>query len=226
MSSLASFVRLDFITVKPYFPAKNLLIYAAVALFLTVMSGNAFFGIGAGTLIATVLISYPFAIGEKNNLDALYATLSLSRREVVAGRYLFVLAFNLCAVMGAMILGILGMTVARAVGMDVSPGNPLWVFVAFGAALLVQSVLLPTYFKFGYTKAKFISIIPFAVIMAAFFAFAFITRTHSFFADTSWFIELLADNAILIVGLATVAVALIVLASYRLSQSFYSRREF
>jgi hypothetical protein len=54
-------------TIKPYFTAKNLLIYAAVALFLTAVSGNISSGIGVGLMIGTAFVGYPFALCEKSN---------------------------------------------------------------------------------------------------------------------------------------------------------------
>ncbi len=85
-----AFARLDFITIKPYLTVKNLIIFAMVAAAINLyMGGSA--SIGIIMAYATVYVSYPFALGEKNGVDMLYSTLSISRGNVVAGRYIFAL---------------------------------------------------------------------------------------------------------------------------------------
>jgi len=89
MCKLREFVKLDFFTVKPYFTVKNLLLYGAVVLFLTIMSADISAGLGIGMMFATMHTGYPFIAGEKCNMDALYITLSAGKKTVVLGRYIF-----------------------------------------------------------------------------------------------------------------------------------------
>ena len=78
MNRTLSFVRLDFITVKPYATLKNLIIFVAVALIMIISSGGGSSAIGILMVYAVLFSSYPFAVGEKNGIDALYVTLSIS----------------------------------------------------------------------------------------------------------------------------------------------------
>lgn len=218
MSKIGSFLRLDYMTVKPYFKAVNLLIYGAIALFLSLTSGTITSGVGVGIMLCTLFLSYPFVVGEKHNMDALYITLSVSRNAVVAGRYLFTLLLNVCLILGTFVLSSAGFIVTGFLGLTDNVGvlsrNDGFLVLA-ALMLVVQAVQLPIYFKLGYTRAKFISIVPLAVIVAGFFAFTGVAGDS--FTIIARTLEYLAVLAILLV---------IVFVSYKLSVLFYKKREF
>ena len=88
----------------------------------------------------------------------------------------------------------------------------------------IQAIQHPIYFKYGYTKAKFISLAPFAVIMAGFVAFSTIAKGSDAVNQTIVIIGS-ANTGWLIICTA-IMLGLIMLASYRLSLSFYKKREF
>ena len=225
MNKLFSFVRLDFITIKPYFTIKNLLIFAVVAVFLTTMSGNISSGMGVGIMIGTLFISYPFAIGEKSNLDALYITLSLNRKTVVAGRYLFALTFNICAIIFSIFFAIVGTVVTGATGLGMGTSDILLTGVLLAAVFIViQSIQLPFFFKMGYTKAKLFSIVPFVALMAGYMVFMTASKENGIINSIESFLERMTNGVL--VGFAVLALLLICYVSYRLSLVFYIKREF
>ena len=225
MNKLFSFVRLDFITIKPYFTIKNLLIFAVVAVFLTTMSGNISSGMGVGIMIGTLFISYPFAIGEKSNLDALYITLSLTRKTVVAGRYLFALAFNICAILFSIFFAIVGALVTGAAGLGMGTSDILLAGVLLAAVFIViQSIQLPFFFKMGYTKAKLFSIFPFVALMAGYMVFMTASKENGIINRIESGLEHMTNG--LLVGSAVLALLFICFISYKLSLAFYEKREF
>jgi hypothetical protein len=225
MNKLLAFVRLDFITIKPYLTIKNLLIFAVVAIFLTTMSGNISSGMSVGIMIGTLFISYPFAIGEKNNIDALYVTLSLDRKTVVAGRYLFTLAFNICAILFSIFFAIVGVLVTGATGLEIGKSDILLAGVLLAAAFIViQSIQLPFFFKMGYTKAKFFSIVPFVALTTGYMVFMTASKENGIVSRIESVLEDLTSG--LLVVLAVLALLLICYISYKLSLSFYKKREF
>jgi hypothetical protein len=227
MNKLMSFVRLDFVTMKSYFSVMNLVIYATLTLFLTITFGNAAMGICGGVMIATLSVSQPFAIGEKSSLDAFYPTLSLKRKTVVAGRYLFTLTLNICAVLFTIILAFLGLFVAGMTGMIEPGGDTVWILLVISATLIVvQAIQLPLFFKVGYTKARFLSIVPFWVVMALSFAFATFAKNADSFGGMPEVLINLLNNSILLALFSIAILSLVVFASYRLSLSFYRKREF
>ncbi|MDR3119822.1 MAG: ABC-2 transporter permease, partial [Clostridiales bacterium] len=162
MTKLKAFVWLDFVTVKQYFTVKNLLIYAAIALYLTATSGNVSSGMGVGLMLGTMFVSHPFALGEKSNMDALYVTLSVSKKNVVAGRYLFTLALDVCAILFVFALSAIGLLAARTIRVNVNETDTLAAILALSAVFIViQAVQLPFLFKLGYAKARFFTFVPF-----------------------------------------------------------------
>jgi hypothetical protein len=229
MSKLNSFVRLDFVTIKPYMTAKNLLIYAAVALFLTATSGSVASTATIAIMLGTMFISYPFALGEKSGMDTLYTTLSLDRKTVVSGRYLFALALNLCVFVFAIVFGLIGVFtnsfIAETSGVT---GFSDELFITSGVIVVLlfftQSLQLPLYFKLGYSKAKFLSIIPFVMLMAGFMALSAFGRGRTLTSRVMDFLSSL--NVAWLVVCVVLVLAVVVFVSYILSVAFYRKREF
>jgi hypothetical protein len=231
-SKLIDFVRLDFITVKPYFTVKNLVIYAACALLLAVTSGNVASAIGVGMMLGTLFVGYPFALGEKCNIDTLYSTLALDRGSVVSGRYVFTLMVNLCAVVFSAGLSTVGLFVA---GVFKSAGalgtDAFWSTLALSVVfIVVQAIQLPIYFRLGYTRARFVSLLPFAFIMALASVLMAMGRSGKYTSMiTDFFVSLVSgggNGGSLMALSVVVSLCLIVLVSYGLSLAFYRKREF
>jgi hypothetical protein len=226
MNKLKSFVLLDFITVKPYFTAKNLLIYSIVALLVMITSKNVSSAIGVILVMATMFVSYPFAVGEKSNMDALYTTLALDKKTVVLGRYAFMLAMNCCAILFSIVIWVIGTLASYMfkLGFSSEVNGALAVISALTVmSLMIQSLQIPMFFKLGYTKAKFFTLIPFIGIMVS-------TMALSTAADSSSglfaFVTFIFRHAIASALLIAAAMILMVYVSYRLSAAFYAKREF
>jgi len=227
MSKLKAFTLLDYRTMKPYLTGKKMLIYATVAMFLSAVS-IVEISLGIGLMLGTLFISYPFAIGEKSNLDALYVTLSVNRKTVVLGRYLFSFLLNLCAISFSFVFAMLGVLGARLAGNFQNGGGGSLAFILAMPALLllIQSVQLPIYFKYGYTRAKFLSVVPFALFMAGYGAFVSMAKKSGIIASLSMSLSGILSNGVLTTALIVFVLALAVYVSYGLSVAFYSKREF
>jgi hypothetical protein len=229
MNKLKAFARLDFMTVKPYFTARNLLILGAVAVFLSAVNGMVQMSIGIGFMLGTLFISYPFAVGEKNNMDALYATISVNRKTVVLGRYLFTFLLNICAIVFSLVFAAFGVVGAQFANVfqGSDSGDSLALILALsGLLVLTQTVQLPILFKLGYTKAKFVSIVPFALFMGCYAASVSLTKESGSLAGLSAALAGILSNGALTSMLAALLLAVAVYVSYRLSVAFYSKREF
>jgi hypothetical protein len=230
MNKLIAFVRLDFKTVKPYFKAKNLLIFASVAVFLSVVSGSVLMSIGIGFMLGTLFVSYPFAVGERSNIDALYRTLSISRGTVVRGRYLFVFVLNLLAVLGSFVCASIGLFVSKSAGAfqtGAGGNDPTSLIISLTALLvIIQIVQLPLFFRLGYTKAKFMSIVPFVVVVSGFAAIMSVLRDAS--GGLAWLSDYLDNIAKGGVGvpLAVIGLVLCIFVSYNMSLKLYRHRDF
>lgn len=121
---------------------------------------------------------------ERNDWAAFRLTMPVSRRDVVLGRYLFVLAgalmVSLLVALGALALsllahaGVLPAVVARVARLDADTLQAgLFTFSFCGAmGFIIASVCMPVFFKFGQTKATqwlpfimmFLGIAPFMIV--------------------------------------------------------------
>lgn len=223
MHKALSFVRLDFITVKPYFTLKNLIIFSVLPLVFVISFDTGATAIGMFMMLATMYVSYPFAVGEQNGIDTLYPTLSIKRGTVVLGRYLFALVFDLCAGILAFIYSFAALTVmGRNFDALESLAVTLVLFIVFS---IIQAIQLPIYFKLGYAKAKLLAYLPFI----GFFVVAFVL--NSLLADglinqATAFFEWIVANPIMTAAL-TVAIWLgIMIISYQISLALYKKRDF
>ncbi len=121
---------------------------------------------------------------ERNDWAAFRLTMPVSRREVVLGRYVFVLAgalsVSLLVGVAALVLSMLGQTsmlpevVARVVRLDADALQAGLFTLAFCSAMgfVIASVSMPVFFKFGQTKATqwlpfimmFLGVAPFMIV--------------------------------------------------------------
>jgi len=229
MSRLLSFVRLDFITVKPFITGKNLLIYAAIAVSLTAMSKNVASVMGIFIAISILYASYPFALGEKSNMDALYATLSIDRKTVVLGRYLFAFTLNLCTALFAVAAGAVGNILAGGSGTGMKAGEILLTAAVLSAVFIVmEATQLPLFFKMGYSKAKIVSMIPLVVLVSGFAAFSMMAKDNETISQLIVRIKSVLERLSLggTIALGVLVLLIVYYVSYRLSLMFYKKREF
>mgnify|MGYP001221493692 CR=1 FL=1 len=156
MNKNISFIKLDFATIKPY--KRSLYFYVLIMLLVGFTSKS--FNVIFSMIIAgfPIILSYPFAISEKNGLDTLYSTLSLDRKDVVIGRYSFVVFIKLIA----MAL----LTIFASVNFNWNSNSltigeaSLYISLLFLILSLLISFQYPLFFKYGYTKAKIYTYIP------------------------------------------------------------------
>lgn len=224
MSKTISFIRLDFLTVKPYLSLKNFLIFAAVALVMIMSSGASVSAIAILMVYTSLYISIPFTVSEKSGIDALYITLSIRRNTVVLGRYLFALIVDVAAGLLSLVYTFAVMTILRK---DIDMIESLVVtLVMLLLYSLVQAVQLPMYFKLGYAKAKFLSYLPF--IGLAFFTIIvtnFLQSSFSLPQILEPFQWLTARPLVAVLLISVIWLGIMVL-SYQMSCTFYKKRDF
>jgi hypothetical protein len=181
-------------------------------------------------MLGMMFVGYPFALGEKSNMDALYVTLNLNRKNVVAGRYLFALALNVCTLLFAFVLSTIGLLAASAVGVKINETETLAAVLALCAVFIViQAIQLPLFFKLGYAKAKFFSLLPFAALMSSYIVIlgaANRLNHSSIYKSLVAFSQTVGENAVLLAAVAIAAMVIAIFVSYNLSLAFYKKREF
>lgn len=222
MNTTLRFIVLDFLTIKPYVTVKNLIIFIAASLFIYYGTQTSYTVIGTMMGFGSLYVSYPFAVGEKNGIDALYLFLGIRRKTVVMGRYLYAFIIDIG-------LGLVGILMSAGVsflfGKEYSlPEN----LIVMGAMLmiftLIQCFQLPLYFKLGYTKSKFSAYLPFLVIPALIIIMGqfFGNLKNQLTPIVTW----ITANPYLLIGFIIILWLGLIISSILLSVRFYEKREF
>lgn len=153
---------LDLKTVRPYIKILPLLFLVGVVMDVVGKSGT--FVIAYAALITITSASYPFGAEEKSRLHFLALSLPVSRRSIVAGRYIQVIltAFFMAAV--AFVLSIIS---AQISGIPISPSERISAaLLSCACALLFIFIQYPFYYRLGYMRARYIVSIPvFLIVM-------------------------------------------------------------
>lgn len=222
MTKLKAVIHLDLFTVKPYM--KSIVFLFAFGLFLNLSFTNASTSIYMYAMYVMLILSYPFAVGEQNSLDTLYASLSLKRREIVQGRYLLSVAAYFCVSLMAFATSIISIAMKKEVAWNEFLFSVSVCFIVFS---FFASVQLPIYFKMGYSKGKILAMLPIILISAGFIASGmFIKDGSDLNASTDALFQLITANlALWFLGCAATG-ALILIISCFISIRFYEKREF
>ncbi len=148
-------------TLKTYF--LFLVFYAAMALF-GVFPLN--FVVGFIQVIVMMLPISAFAYDERAKWDRFAMALPVSRRTVVAARYLFVLLMLLIAAVVGLSVGVALSITDPAGSMTEYLGT---VLVSLGAGLLIADIVLPLNYKLGPERARpYLYAVVFLPIIAVF----------------------------------------------------------
>lgn len=216
--------RLDFLTIRKYLGFRQLGLFLLLAFALCFMNGNPSFIIGTLMMYGLFYTAYPFAIGEKTKTDLLFASLPLQRQNLVFGRYLFAFIINLGSAAIALLFAlVVSFFMQQEFVLEETLATILGCFFLF---TLMESIQLPFYFKFGYTKAKLFVFLPILFIPALVFFLFRLVQESGIVGSLTDFGNQIAQNPLPSVSLAllfwVLAIALSLVASLR----NYRKREF
>ncbi|WNY26682.1 ABC-2 transporter permease [Methanolapillus ohkumae] len=215
MKRIGAFARLDFYTIKPYLKSFYLMIVILVLFFLFLRSVSI---LAAMAMVSLVTISsYPFTIGEKNNMDILYSTLSLKRKDVVIGRYVFMLFIEIAGMSLIFLLSLVMQYFFKTTYEMMEVFITLCILLAI--SLSVAAIQYPIYFKIGYTKAKFMAMLPLFMI------FGLIIISPFFIQNMETVIEMADSNIMLIGGIAVLLGFVFLAISCWVSCKLYQKRD-
>ncbi|PRI12360.1 ABC-2 transporter permease [Leucobacter massiliensis] len=220
MTVLARRIGLDLRSLRPY--ARQGL-FALVIIFLPVLvspehdtSGMVF---AAVVLAAAIGPQYLFSNDERGRLDTLYAALGVPRARTVWGRY----ASCLLLVIGLAAVALLlswGLAEILGSSLDLELLGPLAVG-GIALAGLVMCVQLPVFFAVGFTRARPITFLALALVVAAFLAPALLSPELAA-AALEW---VAGASAGILMLLALLVLAVAVAGSAAVSVRLYARRD-
>lgn len=169
----------------------------------------------------------PFVVEEKGDLNRLYLTLPVKRRDVVAGRYVYSFIMLLCGLVSGMVLTPVVNLMSKS---KWYPGFE-WYLTIIALCFLYYALMcifmFPPLFKLGYHKGKYIGFyVPAFVAGIAYGLFAVMSGYLQDGMFITNFLIYASENMLLVSGGMMILALAILYLSYYLSQRIYARREF
>lgn len=213
MTGFLRITKLDFFTMKSQFAAYLSLV--AIVLMFGFMGSSVTVLCVTGAWFVALMSSNIFTIQEKNHLDRLYGSVSVGIKDIVLGRYAFILSNYLISFF-AVIVMYSGFALFQNKTVELSD-----ILLGFSLSLLAFSAItgiqMPLFFKMGYTKAKIWSLVPFMAVMA-------VIVIPSFVSALSGVVEFMQSNqSILIIG-GILASCIIQFLSYQIAVVAYRKQ--
>jgi ABC-type transport system involved in multi-copper enzyme maturation permease subunit len=181
-------------------------------------------------LIVAMICMNIFAVEEKSQLENLYMTLPLDRKNILQARYVF----SLITFVTTIIVSLIGYALCLKFGykvfdFDINVGVSGLAFVIsllyLGYSVII-SILYPILFKYGITKSRKIYILLLACIFGFFGLVSGITGGLGgidFLLDVYYWIE---SNLILVLAMMLTLGTLVLYISYEISLKIYRKRDF
>ncbi len=222
MSALKSTLRLEGYFIKPFF--KSILILLVFPLAFAFGNQSVSVGITVTMGIAMLFASYNFVQEEKGNVAQIFGVLPIDEKTRVKGRYLFVVLAGLITLVFAVILSsLVGVWGGFFAAEEVVLGSLLGMLVFS----LFVSIQLPMFYKYGYSKARFFTFIPYILVVVLAPTATMIAKDMDTQALNNWMQTLMQNPALFAVlgaAAALVISLLLFFISYRLSVGILKRK--
>lgn len=210
--------KLDLLSIRPYLTLKNLIILIGLSVIYAALSKNPVTVITITQMFALLFSGYPFMVGEEAGIDPLYKIFSIESKDVVKGRYLVSTLFVGLMLIAGIILSLIISCLYSIVG--IYKLLLLVVPITFLVTTLIIFMEYPIYFKYGYLKGKTLASIPFLLI-------GIVVLFSTFFANPmKMILNLFIMNKVIGIGILFVIWVITLMVSYKLSNRFYSKRDF
>ena len=221
---MKSMIECEWGTLKTYLPP--IVITAALVCFFLVLGSGEISGVCGAGVAATLIVASSFAgYDEQNGWMRYRCALPFSRGELVRGRYAIVALVGLGLEFACLVLACAMGTVLSLVGHGIESAALtdllLAVLASEGFGLLIVSVALPFYYKFGAVRGVRIFACA-GLVAGALFGFAANSVSEDFFSSAVSWIN--ANAALLAVAVIIVSLA-VYAASGVLSANILKRKD-
>ncbi|MBP2014638.1 ABC-2 transporter permease [Anaerococcus degeneri] len=210
-------IKLDIISMKPYYTLKYLIIILAIFFYNSFIMKSPMGMLPMILFYAVMFSSNLFLLGENSGIDSLYKIFSIGSKKVVIARYILAgLIFIVASLLGFSIYAIVSLIKNMLIGLDMS----MVIGINFVLYAIIISVQYPIFFKSGYIKAKTFKFLPIFIIAIIGMALGY------FIKDFGPILNFVLENQrMLIIGLC-ILVVLMLTISITLSIKFYKKRDF
>lgn len=161
MTNVLKMMKLDFFTIKSQLFSYLSLIFM-VFMFEFIGSSVTILCF-TGAWFVALMSTNIFAEQEKNHLERLYGSVSITLNDIVLGRYIFVFLNYFMSFLLIIVLNF-GFALYRSTPVEVLD-LMLGFSLSFLAFSTITGIQIPMFFKMGYTKAKIWSLLPFSLVI-------------------------------------------------------------
>lgn len=220
MNDILKVIKIDYISIKPYFTLKNLFLFAFAAFLPLFFSKNVLSFTFVAFFIVMLYLPYPFLVSETSGLEKMYRMFAISNKNFVRGRYGF-----------GLLNGFLGISLAfiitSIISLFIKEKDLLIKEIGFitSAFYLVYIMLLslqyPLMFKLDYKKARQLSVIPIFVLV---FLGSYIVNLIDKDKLLGIF-KLAYQNKLLTIIILIVIIIGILVFSIKVSEKFYEKKD-
>lgn len=210
-------IKLDIISMKPYYTLKYLIIILAIFFYNSFIMKSPMGMLPMILFYAVMFSSNLFLLGENSGIDSLYKIFSIGSKKVVIARYILAgLIFIVASLLGFSIYAIVSLIKNMPIGLDMS----MVIVINFVLYAIIISVQYPIFFKSGYIKAKTFKFLPIFIIAIIGMALGY------FIKDFGPILNFVLENQrMLIIGICILLVLFLTI-SIKLSINFYKKRDF
>ncbi|WP_416334967.1 ABC-2 transporter permease [Anaerococcus sp. DFU013_CI05] len=210
-------IKLDIISIKPYFTLKNFIIMTVLALFYMELMDSPNVIMSITMIFSMIFSSYPFLVGENSGIDGLYRIFSIDCKDVVVGRYILAgLLYIMTSLIGLIFYLIITLIKSIPMNIDIL----ITLAINFLVYAVVTALQYPIFFKYGYTKAKTYALIPIFIIGIIAMSLGF------FIKDFKQILSFLEQNKSMILISVIILVVVIIFISIKLAIKSYKKRDF
>ena len=157
--------KLDLALVRPY--GKVICFTMVLSITFAAINRSLFTGVSFAMCFVAMTTAYPFAVEERNDMARLYGILPVNKRDLVLGRYLFVVALGALALAVSLVVQ---PVVLRSLVVPVEGRDLLWAAVGGSILFSLYTVFqLPGYYKFGSIKGRVFLYFPVAGFLITLF---------------------------------------------------------
>ncbi|MCI5839261.1 MAG: ABC-2 transporter permease [Peptoniphilaceae bacterium] len=214
MNDIKKIIKLDIISILPYFTIKNLIIILFLYGFYFFITKNPIIAVTMPMIFSMIYSSYPFLIGNTKGIDNLYRIFGIKSKKVVIGRYIFSVFVFIIGIIFTIIFAFISMLLSKNIKViEILKILPFYLLIY----LFIISIQYPLLFKYGYYKVRIIYFITFIMIGIIIFL------GKNFIID----LFILINNHILISILTVLIISFIIIkTSIEISEKIYRKKDF
>ncbi|SDE58589.1 ABC-2 family transporter protein [Fontibacillus panacisegetis] len=170
-------------------------------------------------ILCSMMVITTFSFDERSDWTKYAMVTPISRKDLVASKFVVLLIFSAFGVVSGLILGFAGGLITKKVVLDLTSIASLLVITVVGMmiAVIFGSISIPLMFKFGAEKARMLSLISFLLPVAVcFVVYQVLVMFGVSFTDSSVFVLLCSSPMI---------AAIWNFVMYKISYTIFSRKE-